>query len=176
MKSRIAAVLLSGAVLSGASNYPMFTAPLRLTATITPNPLRAPARPGAGILWDLELKAEGSGSVLLERGYARLVDAAGRVVGSTLENLSRSAGCTTCDTDLRIEDGASMTFNDKQIVYVGGAPPARLIYTVSFSDRLGKGSTTVEVPLHLFAQASGSTGTRERRSALTMKRLGAGPT
>jgi hypothetical protein len=176
MKTPVAAIVLSGALISGCHGDPVFTAPLRLTATITPNPLRAPTRPGAGILWDLELKAEGSGSVLLERGYARLVDAAGRVVGSTLENLSRSAGCTTCDSDLRIEDGASMTFNDKQIVYVGGAPPARLIYTVSFSDRLGKGSTTVEVPLHLFAQASGSSDTRERRSALTMNRLGAGPT
>ena len=176
MKSRIAAVLLIGAVISGVSDYKVFTAPLRLTATITPNPLRAPARPGAGILWNLELKAEGSGSVLVERGYARLVDAAGRVVGSTLEHLSRSAGCTTCDTDLRIEDGASLAFTDKQIVYVGGSPPIRLIYTVSFTDNLGKGSTTVEVPLHVFAQASGSSGARERRSAFTMKRFGAGPT
>ena len=69
----------------------------------------------------------------------------------------------------------SRTFADKPIVFVGGDPPTKFVYTLSFTDDLGDGSVTLEVPVHRFAQASGSPGELERRSALTMNRWGAGP-
>lgn len=176
MSPRIAAVLLTGAVLMAADgSSPTTAAPARLTAAITPNPMRSPSGPGSSLLWSLELKASGSGSILLQRGYARLVDSAGRIVGSNVELWSRAAGCESCKTDIRINDGTSRTFDDKPIVYVGGDPPAKFVYTLSFTDDLGDGSVTVEVPVHRFAQASGSSGELERRSALTMNRWGAGP-
>jgi hypothetical protein len=175
MQTRIAAVLMAGAVFYGCDGNPASATAARLTATITPDPMRSPAGPGSSLSWNLELRAAGSGSVLLERGYARLVDASGRVVGSDIELWSRSAGCASCATDLRIEDGGSKAFRDKRIVYVGGEAPVRFIYTVSFVDDLGSGSTTVEAPVHEFAQASGATGGHDRRSALTMNRFGAGP-
>ena len=137
--------------------------------------MRSPAGPASTLLWSLELKASGSGSILLQRGYARLVDSAGRIVGSNVELWSRAAGCDSCKTDIRIDDGASRTFDDKPIVFVGGDAPTRFVYTLSFTDDLGDGSVTVEVPVHRFAQASGSSGELDRRSALTMKRWGAGP-
>jgi hypothetical protein len=132
--------------------------------------MRSPASPASTLLWRLELRAAGSGSVLLQRGYARLVDSAGRIVGSNVELWSRSAGCTSCKTDLRIEDGASRIFDNKPIVFVGGDTPVKFVYTLSFVDDLGDGSVTVEVPVHQFAQASGSSDELDRRSALTMKR------
>lgn len=175
MSPRIAALLVVGAVFYGCEGNPTAAAPARLTATVTPNPMRSPAGPASTLLWNLELKASGSGSVVLQRGYARLVDAAGRIVGSNVELWSREAGCESCKSDILITDGASRTFEDKPIVYVGGEPPAKFVYTLSFTDDLGEGSITVEVPVHQFAQASGSSGELDRRSALTMKRWGAGP-
>ena len=175
MSPRIAAVLVAGAVFYACDGSPTAAAPLRLTAAIRPNPMRSPAGPGSSLLWTLELKASGSGSILLQRGYARLVDSAGRIVGSNVELWSRAAGCESCKTDVRIDDGASRIFDDKPIVFVGGDPPAKFMYTLSFTDDLGDGSVTVEVPVHQFAQASGSSGDRELRSALTMNRWGAGP-
>ncbi len=170
MSPRIAAVLVTGAIFYGCDGNPTAAAPARLTITVTPSPMRSPAGPGSTLLWNLELRAAGSGSVLLQRGYARLVDSAGRIVGSNVELWSRSAGCTSCKTDIRIEDGTSRTFDDKPLVFVGGDPPAKFVYTISFVDDLGDGSTTIEVPVHRFAQASGSSGELERRSALTMNR------
>jgi hypothetical protein len=170
MSPRIAAVLITGAVFYGCDGNPTAAAPARLTITVTPSPMRSPAGPGSTLLWNLELRAAGSGSVLLQRGYARLVDSAGRIVGSNVELWSRSAGCTSCKTDIRIDDGTSRTFDDKPLVFVGGDPPAKFVYTISFVDDLGDGSTTIEVPVHRFAQASGSSGELERRSALTMNR------
>jgi hypothetical protein len=175
MSPRIAAVLLVGAAFYASHGTPAAAAPARLTATITPNPMRSPSGPGSALLWNLELQASGSGSILLQRGYARLVDSAGRVVGSNVELWSRAAGCESCKTDVRISDGTSRTFSDKPIVYVGGDPPAKFLYTLSFTDDLGDGSITAEVPVQRFAQASGSSGELERRSALTMNRWGAGP-
>jgi hypothetical protein len=150
MPAGIAATVVSAAIVLGGIGQEPAATP-RLTATITPNPMRAPGAPGARLSWTLEVRATGSGSVLLGRGYARLMDAAGRVVGSTVEIWSRSAGCTSCNTDVWIEDGSSRTFTDKQIVYVGGEAPVRFLYTLSFVDDLGDGSMTVEVPVHLFA-------------------------
>jgi len=170
MSPRIAAVLITGAVFYGCDGNPTAAAPARLTVTVTPSPMRSPAGPGSTLLWNLELRAAGSGSVLLQRGYARLVDSAGRIVGSNVELWSRSAGCTSCKTDIRIDDGTSRTFDDKPLVFVGGDPPAKFVYTISFVDDLGDGSTTIEVPVHRFAQASGSSDELERRSALTMNR------
>jgi hypothetical protein len=175
MSPRIAAVLLVGGVFYACDGSPTAAAPARLTVTVSPNPMRSPSGPGSSLLWSLEIKASGSGSVLLQRGYARLVDSAGRIVGSNIELWSRAAGCESCKTDIRIDDGATRTFDDKPIVYVGGEPPAKFVYTLSFTDDLGDGSVTVEVPVHRFAQASGSSGELERRSALTMNRWGAGP-
>jgi len=170
-----AAILVAGVLFYSCDGSPTAAAPARLTVTITPNPMRSPSGPGGSVLWNLELKAAGSGSILLQRGYARFVDAAGRIVGSNVELWSRAAGCESCKTDVRIDDGTSRTFDDKPIVFVGGEPPAKFIYTMSFTDDLGDGSVTVEVPVHRFAQASGSSGELERRSALTMNRWGAGP-
>jgi len=170
MSPRIAAVLVTGAIFYGCDGNPTAAAPVRLTVAVTPSPMRSPAGPGSTLLWNLELRATGSGSVLLQRGYARLVDSAGRIVGSNVELWSRSAGCTSCKSDLRIEDGTSRTFDDKPLVFVGGDPPAKFVYTISFVDDLGDGSITIEVPVHQFAQASGSSGELERRSALTMNR------
>jgi len=170
MSPRIAAVLVTGAIFYGCDGNPTAAAPARLTVGVTPSPMRSPAGPGSTLLWNLELRAAGSGSVLLQRGYARLVDSAGRIVGSNVELWSRSAGCTSCKSDLRIEDGTSRTFDDKPLVFVGGDPPAKFVYTISFVDDLGDGSITIEVPVHQFAQASGSSGELERRSALTMNR------
>jgi hypothetical protein len=174
MSPKIAVVLVLG-VLYGCEGNPTMAAPARLTATITPNPMRSPGGPASTLLWNLELRADGSGSILLHRGYARLVDAAGRIVGSNVELWSRAAGCESCKSDIRISDGASRTFDDKPIVYVGGEPPTKFVYSLSFTDDLGDGSITVEVPVHRFAQASGSSGELDLRSALTMKRWGAGP-
>lgn len=165
MSPRIAAVLVAGAIFYGCDGNPTAAAPARLTVTVTPSPMRSPAGPGSTLLWNLELRAAGSGSVLLQRGYARLVDSAGRIVGSNVELWSRSAGCTSCKTDLRIEDGTSRTFDDKPLVFVGGEPPAKFVYTISFVDDLGDGSITIEVPVHQFAQAAGSSGELERRHA-----------
>jgi hypothetical protein len=156
MPAGITATLISVAIALGHAGTDSTVTPTRLTATVTPNPMRAPGAPGTRLSWNLELRAAGSGSVLLGRGYARLVDSAGRVVGSAVEIWSRSAGCTSCSTDVRIEDGSSRTFTDKQIVYVGGEAPVRFLYTLSFVDDLGDGSTTVEVPVHLFAHRPGS--------------------
>ena len=175
MHTRVAALLVSGAIFYGCDGNPASATQARLTAIVTPNPMRSPAGPGTDLSWNLELRAAGSGSVLVERGYARLVDAGGRIVGSSIDLWSKSAGCSSCSTDLRIEDGSSMTFDKKQITYIGGESPARFVYSVSFADDLGKGSTTVEVPIHEFAQASGPGGVGDRRSALTMNRFGAGP-
>jgi len=170
MSPRIAAVLVTGAIFYGCDGNPTAAAPARLTVTVTPSPIGSPPGPGSTLLWNLELRATGSGSVLLQRGYARLVDSAGRIVGSNVELWSRSAGCTSCKTDHRIEDGTSRTFDDKPLVFVGGDPPVKFVYTLSFVDDLGDGSTTIEVPVHQFAQASGSSGELDRRSALTMNR------
>ena len=175
MSPRIAAVLVVGAVFYGCDGTPTAAAPARLTASIAPNPMRSPAGPASTLLWSLELKAAGSGSILLQRGYARLVDSAGRIVGSNVELWSRAAGCDSCKTDIRIDDGTSRTFDDKPIVFVGGDAPVKFVYTLSFTDDLGDGSVTVEVPVHRFAQASVSDGELDRRSAFTMKRWGAGP-
>lgn len=162
MAPRIGAVLVAGlaisAVFYGCDGNPTAAAPARLTATVRPNPMRSPAGPASTLLWNLELRAEGSGSILLHRGYARLVDSAGRIVGSNVELWSRSAGCTSCKTDLRIEDGTSRIFDEKPIVFVGGDAPVKFVYTLSFADDLGDGSITVDVPVHQFAQASGSSG------------------
>ena len=174
MSRLIAAVVVMSAVFHDGAGNPA-AAPARLTATVTPNPMRSPAGPGSTLLWNLALRAEGSGAILLHRGYARLLDSEGRIVGSNVDLWSRAAGCTSCTTDVRIEDGASRTFSDKPIVFVGGDAPARFLYTLSFTDDLGDGSVTVDVPVHEFAQASGALGEIDRRSARTMNLWGAGP-
>lgn len=170
MSPRIAAVLLFSSIFYGCDGGALVAAPARLIATVTPNPMREPAGPGSTLLWNLRLEAEGSGTVTLQRGYARLVDSSGRIVGSNVELWSRAAGCDSCKVDVLIKDGMARVFDDKPIVFVGGDPATKFVYSLSFTDNLGEGSVTVEVPIQRFAQASGSRGELERRSALTMNR------
>jgi hypothetical protein len=120
--------------------------PLRLDVTVSPNPLTAPAGPG-DIVWDVVLRASGSGTFLIERGSVQLFDASGAIVGETQEYWSRSAGCSTCTTDITIPAGGSARFSGKRVRYIGGGVPVRFIYTVFYSDRVGPGQTGVEVPV-----------------------------
>jgi hypothetical protein len=144
MTPRIAAALL-GAVLLTACSNPMAAAPtpVRLAATITPNPMTAPEA-GGDIVWNLELRAAGSGSVLIQRATVRLLDAAGAVVGETNEFWS---GCSVCSGEVRMNAGSSATYSGRRARYLGGGRPTRFIYTLTFVDDLGPGSTTAEVPV-----------------------------
>jgi hypothetical protein len=141
---RLAGAFLSVSVLCGCGDDSMaITTPLRLTATVTPNPLPAPSGPG-DVVWDLQLSASGSGSILILRGDAQLLDAVGRTVGQKQEFWSR---CSVCTTDLHVEPGRTTRFSGNQIRYAGGAPPVRFVYTISYEDDIGPGTTTVEVPI-----------------------------
>ena len=143
MRSRTATALLGAVLLYGCADNP---SPLRLTATLSPNPLRPPDAEG-WVFWDLELRASGSGTVLVEQATVLLFNAAGVRVGENRPFYSRSAGCTVCTTDVTIEPGRSQRFSGNRSFYVGGGVPVRLVYTVFYTDDLGKSSTTVEVPV-----------------------------
>jgi hypothetical protein len=43
--------------------------------------------------------------------------------------------------------GTSSRWSGKRVKYVGGGAPVRFVYTIFYSDDLGPGSTTVEVPV-----------------------------
>jgi hypothetical protein len=144
MRTRTATALLAAVLLCGcAADNP---SPLRLAATLSPNPLRPPDAEG-WVFWDLELRASGSGTVLVEQATVLLFNAAGVRVGENRPFYSRSAGCTVCTTDVTIEPGRSTRFSGNRSFYVGGGAPVRLVYTVSYTDDLGKGSATAEVPV-----------------------------
>lgn len=140
-------MVLAGLLLVGCEDNPVSATPQRLMVTVTPNPLAAPSEAGTDVLWDLRLSASGSGSILVERGDAQLLEASGAKVGQTLELWSRSTGCTVCSTDVRIADGRSESHIGRRVRYVGGGAPVRFVYTLSYVDDLGPGSTTVEVPV-----------------------------
>jgi len=140
---RLAGALLSVSLLCGCGDNSVTATPLRLTAAITPNPLSAPSGPG-DISWDLQLSASGSGSILILRADAQLLDSLGLTVGQKQEFWSR---CSVCTTDLRIEAGRTTRFSGNHIRHVGGAAPVRFVYTISYEDDLGPGTTTVEVPI-----------------------------
>ena len=145
MRIRIASLYLGLAFLPACGDNPTRATPQRLTVTVTPNPLAAPSAPGTEMLWNSQLSATGTGSILLERSYAQLLDASGTRVGQSMQLWSRSAGCTSCSTDVRIADGQSESYMGQRIRYVGGGTPVRFVYTLSFVDDLGPGSTSVEV-------------------------------
>ena len=140
---RLVALALCALLLCSCADNP---SPLRLTATVSPNPLPAPDAQGI-VFWDLELRASGSGTVLVERGNVLLFNASGARVGESRPVYSRSAGCTVCSTDVTIASGRSERLSGNRAFYVGGGAPVRLVYTVYYSDDLGSGSTTVEVPV-----------------------------
>jgi hypothetical protein len=146
MSVRLAAALVSGIFLFSCTDNQTAPTPLRLTGTISPNPLSAPATAG-DVFWDVELRASGSGSVLLDRGDVQLLAASGAKVGHTQELWIPSANCTTCTKEWRIAAGTSQRWSAKRILYVGGEAPARMIYTLSYIDDLGPGSLTLEVPV-----------------------------
>jgi hypothetical protein len=52
-----------------------------------------------------------------------------------------------CSTDITIASGRSEQQIGNRAYYVGGGAPVRLVYTVYYSDDLGAGSSTVEVPV-----------------------------
>ena len=120
--------------------------PARLSITLTPNPLAAPA-PDGEVTWTMALRAGNHGDVLLDRGEAKLLDAAGNVVGSLRSFWSQSTGCTACSTDFKVPaGGASSWWQHTYVTGMGGAP-VRFTLTLQFVDDLGPGSTTVEVPV-----------------------------
>jgi hypothetical protein len=144
MRVRPAAALLGAVLLCGcADNNP---SPLRLTATISPSPLQPPDAQGQ-VFWDLELRASGKGTVLVESAQVLLLNASGVRVGENRPLYSRSAGCSVCSTDVRLAPGRSERIIGNRSFYVGGGAPVRLVYTVYYSDDLGPGSATVEVPV-----------------------------
>ena len=143
MRSRTATALLGAVLLCGCADNP---SPLRLAAAISPNPLPAPDAQGI-VFWDLELRASGSGTVLLQRASVLLFNASGVRVGESTPLYSRSAGCNLCSTDITIPPGRSERQIGNRSYYIGGGAPVRLVYTVYYSDDLGQGSTTVEVPV-----------------------------
>jgi hypothetical protein len=144
---RLGAALLCS-VLCSCSDDPVATAasPLRLTATVSPNPLSAPSVAG-DVFYDLELRASGSGSILLDRGDVQLLAASGAKVGHTQEFWMPSANCTVCTAEVRIAAGKSERWSRKRVHYVGGEAPVRLVYTLSWLDDRGPGTTIVEVPV-----------------------------
>jgi hypothetical protein len=145
---RLALAVSCVAILSGCSrDSPATPTPTRLSATITPNPLLAPATSGSRIFFNLALRAGTSGSVLILTADAKLLDASGTAVGETQEFWSQAAGCTQCSTDVRLAAGTPSTYSGKWITYIGGGRPVRFTYTLSFADDQGNGTTTVEVPV-----------------------------
>ena len=149
MKTRVAVLALSATLVwgCGESVGPTSATPTRLTASVTPSPLSAPSAPGSDLTWNVKLSAEGSGSILIERAEARLLDGAGIEVGRVDEYWSRSAGCSVCTTDVRVSEGSSASWSGKRIRYVGGGRPIRFVFTIFFVDDLGSGSTRTEVPV-----------------------------
>jgi hypothetical protein len=143
MRVRPATALLGAVLLCACADNP---SPLRLTATLSPSPLPPPDAQGQ-VVWDLELRASGSGTVLVERAQVLLFNASGVRVGENRPLYSRSAGCNVCSTDVRIAPGRSERMSGNRSFYIGGGAPVRLVYTVYYSDELGPGSTTVEVPV-----------------------------
>jgi hypothetical protein len=150
MLVRLFAGLLGGVLLCSCTDSPVAatapTTPLRLGVTVTPNPLAAPAEPG-DVVWDVQLRASGSGTILIQRGVVLLLDAAGVRVGETQQFWSRSAGCSVCSTDVTIAAGASARWSGNRVRYVGGGTPVKFVYTIFYADDLGPGSITVEVPV-----------------------------
>ena len=142
MLLRATVVLLSGILLSTCSSSPT---PLRLTGTVSPNPLPAPAAAG-DVFWDVELIAFGSGSVLLDRGDVQLLAASGATVGHTQE-LWSPTNCTVCTREVRIAPGTPQRWSGKRIHFVGGEAPVRFVYTLSYVDDLGPGTLTIDVPV-----------------------------
>jgi hypothetical protein len=146
------AFLLSALVLlCGCSDSASPTAPTseRLSAQISPNPLSAPTAPGDDVLWDVVLRANSSGSVVLDLGDAQLLSATGAKVGHTRELWIPTANCPTCTPEVRIAAGTSQRWSGKRVRYVGGEAPVKLVYTLTYlNDGGGTGSITVEVPVH----------------------------
>jgi hypothetical protein len=147
---RIIVAVSSTVVLAGCGDglptAPSSSAP-RLTAVVAPNPMTAPAA-GNDLVWNLELRGgTSSGTALLDRGEARLFDAAGDVVGRTTEFWSRSTGCSQCTDDIKVLAATAQTFSGHRLRYLGGGAPVRFSYTLAFTDDQGPGSITVEVPI-----------------------------
>jgi hypothetical protein len=142
MSLRATLALLSSILLSTCANNPT---PVRLTGTVSPNPLPVPAAAG-DVSWDLELLAYGSGSVLLERGDVQLLAASGAKVGQTLEYWSPT-NCSVCTREVRIAPGTPQRWSGKRIHYIGGEAPVRFVYTLSYVDDLGPGTLSIEVPV-----------------------------
>lgn len=147
MRRRAFVVFLGAVFVSGCGGTPSTDpSPLRLGVSVTPNPLPRPDAAG-NIFWNLDLRASGSGTVLLERASVQLFDASGARVGDTQTYYSRSAGCSVCPTDFTIPSGVSHRFNNDRVKSVGASTPVRFVFTAFYSDDLGPGSTTVEVPV-----------------------------
>ena len=144
MLVRLAAALFSVVLVCGCTDNP---SPLRLTATVTPNPLAAPVTAGDDVFYDVELRNTGRATILIERGSVMLLDASGLRVGESRPVFSRSAGCSVCSGDVTIPAGRSERWSRNRAHFVGGGAPVRLVYTIFYSDDLGPGSTTVEVPI-----------------------------
>jgi hypothetical protein len=148
MRTRALVILVGAVLFSGCGSNPSSDpSPLRLGASVSPNPLSRPDAEG-NVFWTLDLRASGSGTVLVERADVLLLDAAGARVGETKVFYSRSAGCSVCTTDLTLASGVSRRFNNDRVKLArGGGTPVRFVYTVFYSDDLGSGSITVEVPV-----------------------------
>jgi hypothetical protein len=147
MRRRALAVLLGAVLLCGCGGNPS-TDPsaLRLGVSVSPNPLSPPDAEG-NIVWNLDLRASGSGTVLVERASVQLFDASGARVGAKQVFYSRSAGCSVCPADFTIPSGVSHRFNNDRVKSVRASTPVRFVFTAFYSDDLGSGSTTVEVPV-----------------------------
>lgn len=147
MRRRVFVVLLGAVFFSSCGGNPSTDpSPLRLGVSVSPNPLPQPDAAG-NIFWNLDLRASGSGTVLLERASVQLFDASGARVGDTQMFYSRSAGCSVCPSDFTIPSGVSHRFNNDRVKSIGAGAPVRFVFTAFYSDDLGAGSTTVEVPV-----------------------------
>lgn len=147
MRKCALAVIPGAGLFSGCGGSPS-TDPsaLRLQAVVSPNPL-LPPDPDGNVVWNVDLRASGSGTVLLERTNVLLVDASGARVGEVQGFFSRSAGCSVCSTDVTIPAGGAQRFSNNRVKAVNAGTPVRLVYTAFYSDDLGPGSTSVEVPV-----------------------------
>ena len=141
------AALIAGCSESGTTAPTPAAPPARLSLTVTPNPVTAPAADGE-VTWTLAMRAGNNGNVLIDRGDATLLDAAGNVVGSLQSFWSHSTGCSACSTDITIPAGGeSSWWQHTRSVGATGGRPVRFTFTLQFIDDLGPGTATVEVPV-----------------------------
>jgi len=116
--------------------------------TVAPNPLPR-LNAGEQLVWNVTFRNGSSTGVRVDRSEAVVIDASGATFAEQKEFWSKSAGCSSCSSDLHLLAQAQVTFSGNAMAMLATpSAGARFRVTTFLTDDTGAASSmTVEIPL-----------------------------